>query len=352
MNTLSRIPVPLLSWYEQNHRILPWRDPIVPYHTWVSEIMLQQTRVDAVIEYYHRFLSVLPTIADLAAADEQLLLKLWEGLGYYNRVRNLQKAAKVVVEQYGGELPADYAALQKLSGIGKYTAGAIASIAFNLPVPAVDGNVLRVISRAIGSFDNISRPQTKARMELELESLMQTPPAVNQTGDFVQALMELGALICVPNGAPKCESCPLNSFCIAARDGLTDQIPVKDEKKARTIVPKTMFVLFDGKCYALNKRADKGLLASLWELPNVDEKLKKSELVQTLQSWNLCPQTIETLGSAKHIFSHIEWKMNGYLIQVTPESAVLSPFTWVTPQQLEAEFALPSAFDAYRPFIR
>lgn len=341
MKLITQIPTPLLAWYHAHHRILPWRDPIVPYHTWVSEIMLQQTRVDAVIDYYHRFLTALPTIADLADAPEEQLLKLWEGLGYYNRVRNLQKAARVVVAEHDGVLPADYQMLQTLPGIGKYTAGAIASIAFGIPVPAVDGNVLRVISRVVGSRENISKASTKSAMETELLAVMAQPPAVDQAGDFVQALMELGALICVPNGAPKCATCPLQSFCVAHHENLTDQIPVKDEKKARTLEQKTVLVLQHGDRFALQKRPDKGLLASMWEFPSCAGKLKKAEVLAL--PYDI--QSVRSLGAGKHIFTHIEWKMTGFLLKVDS----LDPaFTWVTAEELEKDFALPSAFDSYR----
>lgn len=346
-NILSAIPAPLLNWYHQNSRPLPWRDPIVPYHTWISEIMCQQTRIDAAIGYYHRFLDALPSIAALADAPEQQLLKLWEGLGYYNRARNLQKAAQILVRNYGGELPADYEQLQALPGIGRYTAGAIASIAFSIPVPAVDGNVLRVLSRVLNSTENVSRPQTKKQFEEALTALLQTEPAKSAVGDFNQALMELGALVCIPNGAPKCLTCPLQPLCQGYANGTAESLPVKDEKKARKVQKKTVFVLQCGDHFALHKRADTGLLASLWEFPNLDGTISKASVPAALQSWRLTAQKIERLGKAKHIFSHIEWNMTGFLVQVE-QTAPVKDWVWVSRAQLQKDYPLPSAFDAFK----
>ncbi len=352
MEQLNNVPIPLLRWYQDNHRILPWRDPVVPYHTWVSEIMLQQTRVDAVIAYYHRFLSALPTIADLATAPEQQLLKLWEGLGYYNRVRNLQKAARIMMTEHGGELPCEEHALKKLPGIGDYTTGAICSIAFGLPVPAVDGNVLRVISRIVGSEENISKTATKKKIETALRALMQSPPVVDNTADFVQGLMELGALVCVPNGAPKCEDCPMRSFCVAFQKDLTDKIPVKDEKKARRVVKKTVLLFTDGDRYALRQRPSTGLLAGLWELPGFDETFSKKKLLAHLEEESIHPISVEALGKAKHIFTHIEWRMTGFLIRLSPAQLDTLGYTLATSKEITADFPLPSAFESFRSFLK
>lgn len=347
---LDRLPAPLLTWYQQEKRDLPWRDPIIPYHTWLSEIMLQQTRVDAVIEYYYRFLSALPTIADLADAPEEQLLKLWEGLGYYNRVRNLQKAAKIVVSEYGGELPADHKKLQKLPGIGSYTAGAIGAIAFGLPTPAVDGNVLRVATRITGSTDNISKTKTKAKYEALLADIMKKPPVSDCCGDFVQALMELGALICVPNGAPKCELCPAKDFCTAYREDCWDELPVKDEKKPRRIEEKTVLIVRVNDQIALHRRPAKGLLAGLWELPSLPAYQTPDEVRTFCEQQGYSVETVEPLGDAKHIFSHIEWKMKGMLVTLSalPEK---SSWRFVPIAEIISDYALPSAFDAFRPWI-
>lgn len=347
---LQELPAPLLAWYDRQKRSLPWRDPIVPYHTWLSEIMLQQTRVDAVIDYYYRFLNALPTIADLAAAPEEQLLKLWEGLGYYNRVRNLQKAAQIVMREFGGELPADHEALRKLPGIGPYTAGAIGAIAFSLPTPAVDGNVLRVTARITGSEDSISKAKTKTKYEGLLADLMQKPPVQGRCGDFVQALMELGALVCVPNGAPKCEACPAQGFCTAYQQGSTDRIPVKDEKKPRRVEEKTVLILRLGNAVCLNRRPKKGLLAGLWELPSLAGFQSPEEVRETLTARGFSVENLEPLGRAKHIFSHIEWHMEGMLVTL---SALPGDCPW-TPADLaaiESDYALPSAFDAFRPWL-
>ena len=249
---LQQIPEKLLKWYDQNARILPWRENPQPYRVWVSEIMLQQTRVEAVKPYFERFLKALPTVEDLAQAPEEQLLKLWEGLGYYNRVRNLQRGARAVMTEHGGVIPASFEALKKLPGIGDYTAGAIGSIAFQIPVPAVDGNVLRVISRVLYRRDNILDAKVKRRIEGEIKEILP-----ERTGDFNQSLMELGATVCLPNGAPKCNECPLQELCRAHLVGDEESLPVKTKAKKRKIEQRTVFLLVcDGKI-ALRKRPEK-----------------------------------------------------------------------------------------------
>ena len=259
MNQLDQLPIPLLQWYRENARVLPWRSDPTPYHVWVSEIMLQQTRVAAVLDYYRRFMEALPTVADLAAVEEDRLMKLWQGLGYYNRARNLQKAARQVAEDFGGAFPDTYEGLLTLSGVGEYTAGAIASIAFGVPVPAVDGNVLRVVARISGDGGDIARPDTKARMRAALQAVL----PVDAPGDFNQALMELGATVCLPNGAPLCDRCPAADFCTARREERTGELPVKAAKKARRIEARTVFLIFWEKKVALRRRPGLGLLAGL-----------------------------------------------------------------------------------------
>lgn len=336
---LQKIVSPLLDWYDIAARSMPWRDDPKPYHTWISEIMLQQTRVEAVRSYYTRFLSALPTIADLAAAPEQQLLKLWEGLGYYNRVRNLQKAAKIVMEKYHGMLPSDPAELEKLPGIGSYTAGAIASIAFGVAVPAVDGNVLRVISRIVGSYENTSRPETKKKMEEEIQMILPQ----KRPGDFNQALMDLGATVCIPNGFPLCGDCPLKDLCVACEKGTQMELPVKDGKKERLTEKKSVFLLHHQGKYALHKRPDRGLLAALWELPNVTGHYKKEELTELLCSFGIKADSISSAGTHNHIFTHLEWKMKGYWVEV---ASVLeeTDLVWLTPEEIEASYPLPAAF--------
>ena len=315
----------LLHWYDYNRRILPWREDPTPYHVWVSEIMLQQTRVEAVRGYYDRFLASLPDVKALAEAEEEVLLKLWEGLGYYNRVRNMQKAARILTEQYDGQMPVDYEAIRSLPGIGEYTAGAIASIAFGLPFPAVDGNVLRVLSRITGSEDDIAKEKTKQTVREELLRIM---PA--RSGDFNQSLMELGATVCLPNGKPLCETCPVMHLCTAFHEGRETELPVKSGKKERRIEKRTVYLISCGEKILLHRREKKGLLAGLWEFPNAmteEQGVQPVELRKKLRKdlTKDLPEDIKvtvTKGKkAKHIFSHIEWHMEGICIQAEPAGA-------------------------------
>ena len=348
MNGLSDLPGLLLPWYENNRRDLPWRRDRAPYHVWLSEIMLQQTRVEAVMDYYRRFLAALPTVEALAAADEETLLKLWEGLGYYNRARNLQKAAQVILTQHGGVFPNTYDAIRALPGVGPYTAGAIGSICFDLPTPAVDGNVLRVYTRFLEDGANIDKQATKAAVEAALRPLY----AQGNCGALTQALMELGACVCLPNGAPQCASCPLEHVCRAGQNGSWAQFPVRDPKKARKTVFKTVLVLRCGDRFAIRKRGKAGLLASLWEFPNADVSIthqsdpdKAAQQALALASdLGAAPTALLMQTGYTHIFTHVEWHMTGYLIDCrrTPKG-----FLWVTREQLEGAYALPSAF---RPF--
>ena len=339
----------LLDWYRENRRDLPWRQTKDPYCIWLSEIMLQQTRVEAVKPYYARFLEICPTVEALAALDEERLMKRWEGLGYYSRARNLQKAARTVVSDFGGVMPRTYDALKKLSGIGEYTAGAIASIAFGERVPAIDGNVLRVLARVSGSREDIMNPATKAKWR---EDLAVCVPAA--AGDFTQAMIELGATVCGPNSAPQCDVCPLRDACVAHKDGLTDEIPVRSAKKPRRIEPLTVLIIRDGDRTALCKRPDKGLLAGLYELPNVKGHLNEGELPTYIRSLGFEPLRIERLEDAKHIFTHIEWHMIAYAVQITPEFDGLhgkSGMLLVQNDDLHAHYAIPSAFGAYTKYL-
>jgi A/G-specific adenine glycosylase len=342
---LKAMVSPMLGWFKNNARVLPWRQEPTPYRVWVSEIMLQQTRVEAVKPYFERFMSALPDVAALAAAPEEKLMKLWEGLGYYNRVRNMQKAAVTVMEEYGGGMPASYEELLKLKGIGSYTAGAISSIAFGIPVPAVDGNVLRVISRLTASREDISRQTVKAQMEKDLKSAMPQDGA----GDFNQALMEIGALICVPGGAPKCQACPLNTLCLASREGLTEEIPVKAAKKGRRVEEKTVFLIEYNGSIAIRKRPDTGLLAGLYEYPNTDGALKQDEAREYLLSQGETDFTIEPLPPAKHIFSHVEWHMQGYCVRLLEKRG--ESFLYADAEALQNKYAVPAAFAAYTRLV-
>lgn len=342
--SLHRMAEPLVEWYRKNKRELPWRDIRDPYRIWISEIMLQQTRVEAVKPYYARFLQKLPTVSDLANAEEDKLLKLWEGLGYYNRVRNMQKAAQQIMEQYDGQFPKDFEAIRGLTGIGNYTAGAIGSFAFGIPKPAVDGNVLRVISRITGSYDDIMKASTKTRVEEQLEEVIPQDMAC----DFNQGLIELGAIVCVPNGAPKCEVCPLAHLCEANQKGIQDELPVKKKAKERRIEKKTIFIFKDGENIAIRKRETKGLLAGLYEFPNVEGHLSQKAALEYSRQIGLAPLHIKSLGGAKHIFSHVEWHMTGYAIRVDElENACTEDMLFIHPEEIQKEYPIPAAFEAY-----
>ena len=334
---------PLLQWYRENARVLPWRENRDPYRVWVSEIMLQQTRVEAVIPYFTRFMQACPDVQALAQAGEQTYLKLWEGLGYYSRVRNLHKAAVRVCEDYAGVFPQTYEALLTLPGVGDYTAGAVASIAFGQPVPAVDGNVLRVVSRLTADTRFVSEPAVKKDMRAQVQAILPDDP-----GAFNQALMELGALVCVPNGAPRCDGCPVRHLCEGAACGLASSLPNKAPKRARTVAERTVFLLRCGGRVALRRRASSGLLAGLWELPGPEGKLSPAEARAYLAAQGCPPDRLLSLRPAKHVFTHIEWQMAGYYAEVAacPAEAGL---TLVTPSALRAEYALSSAF---RPFLK
>lgn len=359
---LSILVEPLLEWYEKNKRTLPWREEVTPYRVWVSEIMLQQTRVEAVKPFFERFLKRLPSVSDLAECPEDELLKLWEGLGYYNRVRNMQKAARQVMNEYDGELPADYQKLLGLQGIGSYTAGAIGSIAYGLPVPAVDGNVFRILTRVSGDDTDIMKASFRKQVEQQLTELMQAKHFPKQkAGDFNQALMELGATVCVPNGAPSCEKCPWQMFCVAKQTERITELPVKSKAKERRIEKKTVFVIRDGSQVAVRKRPAKGLLAGLYELPNIEGHLTQEEALVQIKAMNLSPLRIQPLPEAKHIFSHVEWQMKGYAILVEePEACQQNQKETEKPEQKllfveaatsEEKYAIPAAFVAYARYM-
>ena len=333
---LDWLPGALLPWYEKNMRDLPWRRDREPYHIWLSEIMLQQTRVEAVKGYYTRFLTALPDIAALASCDDEVLHKLWEGLGYYSRVRNLKKAAKVIMEMHSGIFPKDYAAIRALPGIGDYTAGAICSIAFDMPTPAVDGNVLRVVSRLQADDTPIDLAEVKLRIRQDLAEIYP-----DRAGDFTQALMELGATVCGPNRVPDCENCPCRDGCLGRHRGIAAQLPVKLGKKPRRMEDMTVFILCCDGRYALRKREESGLLAGLWEFPHVSGHLDTEDALQALENMGLHPRELRRQVEKKHIFTHIQWNMRGYYLEVSEES---EGFTWLTEEQINAQAALPTAF--------
>ena len=328
---LEKLPLPLLLWFRENARTLPWRSDPTPYHVWVSEIMLQQTRVAAALEYYTRFLEALPTVADLAECPEDRLMKLWQGLGYYSRARNLQKAARQVMREFGGQFPGTYEEIRSLAGVGDYTAGAISSIAFGLPVPAVDGNVLRVVSRLADEHWDVTRPQVKEEVRFALERVIPK----DLPGDFNQALMDLGAMVCIPNGEPLCDRCPAAAFCEGHLRGTALELPVKPPKKERKIEERIVYIILKDGRVALRRRPSRGLLAGLWEYPN-----------EVAPYPCPVPGNVEFAATGKHIFTHKEWHMTAYTVlaetEVLPEGWV-----WADKQEWSAVYALPSAFGAF-----
>ena len=346
---MEPIAAPLLQWFNANKRLLPFRQEPSAYHIWVSEIMLQQTRVAAAIPYYERFIAALPDPAALAACEPDALRKLWQGLGYYNRVNNMQKAARIVCEQYGGDLPADYDALRSLPGIGDYTAGAVASIAFGIPVPAVDGNVLRVFARLYNDDADVMAPATKKAFTVRV--LDQMPKAT--PGPYNEALMELGALVCVPNGAPLCGQCPLAEVCLARAAGTTAQLPQKAKPKPRKIVPVTLALVESPAGFLVQQRPQKGLLAGLWQPVLWEgEHLLQAEVLARLAALGLDTGTAAptALPAAKHIFTHIEWLMSGVQLRVPAQSAPAG-YVWASREQLRTTYTLPGAFRAYKPLL-
>ena len=335
----------LIPWYREVRRDLPWRRDPTPYQVWISEIMLQQTRIEAVIPYYRRFLAELPDVAALAAADEDRLLKLWEGLGYYSRARNLKKAAQRVMTEYGGELPRTAAGLRSLPGIGDYTAGAIASIACGEPEPAVDGNVLRVLMRVSACEDDVLSQKTKSRAA---ESLRAVYPSGEEAGLLTEGLMELGETVCLPNGEPRCEACPLSDLCLARAENRTGELPRRSPKKARRVEEKTVLLLRSAGRYALRRRGDQGLLAGMWEFPSLPGRLGAEGVREALMRQGIAPGDIRPCGEAKHIFTHVEWHMTGFFVDLPGQSG---EFEWKTPQEIRAGCAIPTAFKAYGKLI-
>lgn len=344
---LEIITEPLLQWFRVNARILPWREEPTPYRVWVSEIMLQQTRVEAVKPYFKRFITELPTICDLAECEEEQLLKLWEGLGYYNRVRNMQAAAKTIMGEYEGQLPPDYGKLLKLKGIGHYTAGAIASIAYGIPVPAVDGNVLRVIARVTADDSDIMKQSVRTRVEEALQEIIPKEEA----SQFNQALMELGATVCVPNGEPLCGECPWKEFCEAKRLDRWQEFPVKSKAKPRKVEDKTVFIIRDGEKVVLHKRPSRGLLAGMYEFPNTSGHLSEEEALLWVKEQKLNPLRIQKLAPAKHIFSHVEWHMTGYVVRVDELTENKSGMLFVEVKDSEDHYPIPAAFGAYTKYM-
>lgn len=335
---------PLVAWYREHRRDLPWREHPDAYRVWVSEIMLQQTRVEAVKPYYDRFLEAFPDVEALAAAEEDKLMKMWEGLGYYNRVRNMQKAARQIMTEHDGQFPCEYDEILKLSGIGNYTAGAISSFAYGIAKPAVDGNVLRVVSRLLASDSDIMKASTRTQIENIIEEVIPADAAA----DFNQGLIELGAIVCVPNGEPKCEICPVAHLCKAKEQNIQMELPVKTKAKARRIEKRTVLIFRDNETIAIRKRPAKGLLAGLYELPNVEGHLTRKEVIEYGKMIGLTPIRVKKLVSAKHIFSHVEWHMIGYEVLVDElEKNCSEKMIFAGREEIDQKYSIPSAFEAY-----
>lgn len=343
-NVLKDIPEPLLSWYAEHARVLPWRSSKGPYGGWISEVMLQQTRVETVIPYYLRFLQRFPNITSLAEADEAVLLKLWEGLGYYSRARNLKKAAQKIRDDFNGVFPSQYDALCKLPGVGEYIAGAVASIAFECPEPAIDGNVLRVAARLCDCREDV----TKAAVKRELREALKKIYPKGHCGDFTQSLMELGAIVCIPNGMPYCDICPLNKYCLAQKNGTVMQLPQKPAKKSRRLEQRCVFLLYFNGKVALRQRSEKGLLAGMWEFPNVMGDIDDPSVCDFLNAVGICRDRLKFIGKTGHVFSHVEWTMSGYEAECP---AAYEDLKYVSLDEMNA-FAIPSAFRFFEKYCR
>lgn len=331
---------PLLEWYYKNRRMLPWREKVDPYHVWISEVMLQQTRIEAVIPYYERFMAELPTVFDLAQVDEERLLKLWEGLGYYNRARNLKKAASIIVEKYQGVFPSEMADALALPGIGEYTASAVLSICYSRPEVTVDGNVLRVYMRLQNSFENIDMISVKKQVRSALAQIIP-----KEAGEFNQAFMELGEVICLPNGMPKCDICPLKDFCKSRREHTFLNLPVRKPKNAKKNQKYTVLLFVCHGKIALHKRSDEGLLKNLWEFPNLAGFYSEKEVLQYLRDCSISVESIDTALSYTHVFTHLKWSMESFVITVSEESSL---YVWEDLENIVQNYALPSAF---QPFL-
>lgn len=345
-----REAVPLLvDWYREKRRDLPWRKRMNAYRVWISEIMLQQTRVETVIPYFERFIRELPDVASLAAVPDDRLMKLWEGLGYYSRARNLKETACRIMDEYGGKFPETYEEIRSLKGIGSYTAGAISSFVYHIPKPAVDGNVLRVITRITADDSDIARGATKKKIEDLVEKYIpRTDP-----GDFNQSLIELGAIVCLPAGQPKCEECPVSGVCRAHALGKEMDYPVKAKAKARRIEKRTVLLFRDAQKIVIRKRPAGGLLAGLYEFPNREGYLTRKEVIVYSEDLGLAPVRIRKLEEAKHIFSHVEWHMTGYEILVDELEREMHPqaegLIFADIRELQEKYAIPSAFEAFVP---
>ena len=368
--TKENLPLPLLFRQEANHsllefcrlsaRDLPWRTSVTPYRVWISEIMLQQTRAEVVCRYYDRFLRELPNVRSLAEVSDDRLAKLWEGLGYYRRASLMKKAAKVLVENYGGELPNDYASLRALPGFGDYTASAVASFAFGLRAPAVDGNLLRVLARLFRVEENVLSGKTASYLrELAFRMLPDTKAA--KTGgerylydgyaaaEWNQAMMELGAQICLPNTVPKCDKCPLSAYCVACAEGCADRLPVRESGIKRKEEARTVLRITDGERYILRRRPSKGLLAGLYEFPNEVGRLDEKQAEEVVREMGFSVRSVKALADARHIFTHLTWHLSGYEIVVDKKDELPEGVFAPTAEELYSDYSIPGAFCAYKP---
>lgn len=345
-NIIQTIQHNLLHWYDNNARDLPWRKTKDPYKIWVSEIMLQQTKVEAVKGYYMRFLEKLPTVEHLANVSEDELYKLWQGLGYYRRAKHMQQAAQMIIRDFNNNFPNTKEKLLRLKGVGDYSASAIASIAFHEQAAVVDGNVLRVYARLFELYGDITKTTTKQNIASIAKNLLPS----NRVGDFNQAVMELGATVCLPNGAPLCNKCPLQSLCLAYKKNLQQNLPVRAEKKQRSIEQKTVYVIINNNKYLLHKRDSSGLLANLWEFMNTGGFLSEEQSKEFLNNLGLQVVSIEKTKNTKHIFTHKEWHMQGYVVVVS-NLPTLTNSVFVSKKELEQSYPIPNAFAYFKTLL-
>lgn len=333
----------LLAWYDRNKRILPFRGTKEPYRIWLSEIMLQQTRTETVGAYYERFLAAFPDVFALARAEEQAVLKAWEGLGYYSRARNLHRAAKIIVQEYGGIFPADPEKIRALPGAGDYTAAAVCSIAFDLPLPAMDGNLTRVLSRVHGVRQDVGIPSVKR----QLLALGQQDMPPQRCGDFNQALMDLGAMLCTP-GTPECEKCPLRPLCSAYAAGDAEDLPVKAAAKPPRELQVAVGIVTCGAQTLLLQRKE-ALLKGLWVFPMTEEGDTRADLEKRLKALGVQARLVNSLGTARHVFTHRIWQMQLYHYRA--EAPKAREGIWVSRREMEA-LPLPTAVRAAREEAR
>ena len=337
---MDQITAALLSWYDRYARILPWRGFHDAYRTWVSESMLQQTRVETVLSYYPRFLERFPTLSALAESDEADVLKAWEGLGYYSRARNLWKGARQVMSQYEGILPRDPEKLKKIQGISPYTAGAIASIAYDVPVPAVDGNVIRVLSRIYGIRTDALEPGTRKKIESLASSLVPQ----ERPGDHNQAVMDLGATVCVP-GTPDCARCPLSAFCDAFRVGDAADLPVLPKAKPQKVITYALLIIRSGDRVLMRQRTER-LLQGLWCFPLLEGEFAAAELLPfACKKLRLSLSPLRDAGTARHVFTHQIWQMHIYETDAEASASAPAGYEFVPVSRLK-ELTLPAAMNA------